>query len=232
MKLLIILLFILLSQITSIAQSFMPGYQNTWTIRAIVIDQKGDSTRGVVTWMNHTRNIKELTIKDDQGIKQKFEEQDIKRVLAKLSDMDKLSMSMESSSSLKDLSQTDIKQVAEAKYFIWEPAITPKKGKLKVLQLVNPGFDSRIKVYRDPMAQETSGVGIAGVKLTGGIEKSYYLVKTGEDVATLMERGDYKKQFYDVFVKGCPTMEKFLEGKKPDWDDFAKHVFLNEQNCQ
>ena len=216
--------------LASFAQSFMPAYAHAGNMHAIVVDQKGDTTRGIVTWMNHDRNIKELTVKDDQGVKHKFEEQDLKIVLAALNDLNKIAMSLQSSSA-KDMSQTDFDQVAKAQYYIWEPAITPKKGKLKVMQLVNQGFDSKMKVYRDPTAQETSGVGVAGMKLTGGIEKSYYLVKSGEEVAILMKKGDYKSQFYEVF-KSCPEMEQLLEGKKPDWDDFAKHVFEYEKRCK
>lgn len=223
---------LVLLPLASMAQSFMPAYKATpGKIHAIVVDQKGDSIRGVVTWLNHDTNIKGITIKDDKDVKHKFEEQDIKVVLATLKDADKMTM-LTDQRSLKAMSQSDPNQVAKAEYFIWEPAVTPKKGKLMVLQLVNHGFDSRLKIYRDPTAGETGGIGISGLQLTGGVEKSYYLVKTGEEVAILMEKGDYKQQFFDVFVKSCPDMEKLLEGKKPDWDDFSKHVFAYELTCK
>ncbi|MCY7356918.1 MAG: hypothetical protein LH609_05510 [Rudanella sp.] len=49
----------------------------------------------------------------------------------------------------------------------------PKREVL--VQLVNPGFESRIRVYDDPFATETMGVGFVGVQLTGGMDKSFYL---------------------------------------------------------
>ncbi len=45
------------------------------------------------------------------------------------------------------------------------------------MQLVNPRFSKVISVYSDPFAKETSSIGIGGLKLAGGIAKSYYLKK-------------------------------------------------------
>lgn len=216
---------------TPFSQSFLPAYKpGGGYLKAIVIKQNGDSIRGKVTWMFTAENIKQLTVKDDQDVKHKFEEEDIKQVLVEFSKMDKIATSMQATS-LKDMSQTSFDQVFNTDYFIWEPAVTPKKGKLKVLQLVNPGFDSKMKIYRNPTSQETGGMGIGGMKLTGGIEKSYFLVRPGSDIAIELTKGDYKKQFFDVFVKACPEMEKVLNGNKPDWDDLPKHVFYYFQNC-
>ena len=189
-----------------LAQSFMPSYMPSFGYKkGFVVKQNNDSIHGTFTKIYHTENITSLTIKDGQEVKHKLKEEEISRVYIAFSDIDKFSTSIGSgSSSMKDISQTSFSQVFKADYFIWEQAITPKKGKIKVLQLVNPGFDTKMKVYRNPTSGETGGVGVGGIKLTGGIEKSYFIVKKGEVVATEVEKGKYKKAILRGFYNYLP----------------------------
>lgn len=212
------------------SQTFMPAFNPAggW-LKGMVVKVNGDTIHGTFTLIYHAENIKSVTIKDDQDVKQKFTEEDIRNVLIEFKDSDKLNSAL-SANSIKELSQTNFNQVFNAEYYLWERAITPKKGKLEILQLVNPGFDKKMKVYRNPRSGETGGIGIAGIQLTGGIEKSYFIVKAGEEVAVEVSKGDYKKQYFQIF-KGCPAHEKALEGKKPDWDDLPLHVFTYDQLC-
>jgi hypothetical protein len=103
-----------------------------------------------------------------------------------------------------------------------------KKGEQPVmLQVVNPGFDSVIKVYDDPRAQETGGVSVGGIQATGGVLKSYYIVQDGK--AVKIKKGDYKDEFGNLYPD-CPAMAKEFE--KIDWDDFPKHVYFYTENCK
>ena len=133
------------------------------------------------------------------------------------------------------MSKWDREDVASDKikegYVYFERAKVDLKGKKTVMlmQLLNPGFSSRIKVFFDPFAQETSRVGIGSFTVSGGLDKSYYLQR-GDDLAYRMKKKDYKKDFVN-FYKDCPGIYDEY-GKKPDWPDFAKHVYHYSENCK
>ncbi len=62
---------------------------------------------------------------------------------------------------------------------IFETATTPaQKETRRILQLLNPGFDGKIKVFADPGAK-TGGLNIGGLQVTGGEDRVYLFVKEG-----------------------------------------------------
>ena len=91
------------------------------------------------------------------------------------------------------------------------------------------GFDSVIKIYNDPRAKETKGLG----GLTGGEKKSYLAVINGGK-AMKIEKGKYKykKQFTELY-DGCESLMSKYKSKniKVKWDDFAKHVAQYDKDC-
>lgn len=106
------------------------------------------------------------------------------------------------------------KQVAKRKdtedgqeYFVNKSLkIKNKKAENQYLvQLVNPDFDDYIAVYNDPLANESSGVGVGGVKLGGGVLISYYVEKN-DKVIWLSKKN--LKEYYE-FLFG--DNEKFME---------------------
>lgn len=93
-----------------------------------------------------------------------------------------------------------------------------------MLQLLNASFSPQIKVYHDPMAGETTSlVSGGGLTVAGGRDKSYYILKKGEDVAYRLKKKDYQRQFDDLFGD-CPEFMRKHRGKA-QWADFPKHVF-------
>jgi len=94
-----------------------------------------------------------------------------------------------------------------------------KPGKFKLLQLLNPDTDERIKVYLDPTAQESS---------MHGEDKSYY-VKKGDRFFKL-KKEKYDNEFANLFGDS-EIMMKFLNEKqiKLKFKNFAGHVELYNQ---
>ncbi|MBK7010546.1 MAG: hypothetical protein IPH36_18915 [Saprospiraceae bacterium] len=97
-----------------------------------------------------------------------------------------------------------------------------------LLQLVNPGYAEKIKVYFDPQASETASVGIGGFTVAGGIAKSYY-VKNGDDVAFKLEKKHYKEKHPALYGE-CEALKKAYP-KNMDWEDFSRHVFTHAKEC-
>ena len=82
-----------------------------------------------------------------------------------------------------------------------------------MMQLLNPGFYSVIKIYNDPKAKETKGLG----GLTGGEKKSYLAVINGGK-AMKIEKGKYKykKSSADipVSIKISKSISTFIGSKR------------------
>jgi hypothetical protein len=173
-----------------------------------------------------------FTIKNDEGEKIKLEPEDVVRLSVKATAMAKIAMATASTSSIKEISNRDFNEINNREYIIFETAMRHNKaGKVRLMQLLNPGFDSRIKVFADPNAQKTMGLNVGGMRLTGGEDKSYLLVRSGEEKAILVKKGSYRKQFEEIY-KDCPAMLKHFEGDKIMWDDLAGHVFVYDVACK
>ena len=97
-----------------------------------------------------------------------------------------------------------------------------KKKETKLLmQLLNPTFCEKVRVYNDPYADETTSLGVGGVDVVGGAEKSYYVLVEGSKAAFRLEKKDYKKQFSGLWQK-CTDMKKKFPDMK--WADFTENV--------
>ncbi|HRJ31638.1 MAG TPA: hypothetical protein PLV21_17055 [Cyclobacteriaceae bacterium] len=175
--------------------------------------------------------LSNFNIRLENGEKAKFKPEDVERLSIKASKMAKLAMVAESIGSIKEMTNTNFDEIVNREYLIFETAMRHNKAsKLRLMQLLNPGFDSQIKVFADPNAKETMGVGVGGMKLTGGVDKSYLFVQNNEK-AILVKKGSYKKNFEELYAK-CPAMLQAFQGEKIKWADVAGHVFAFDQVCK
>jgi len=175
--------------------------------------------------------LSKIVIKSADGVKSKLKPEDVLRLSIKVSKLAKLAMMAESTSSIKELTSTDFNEIVNREYIIFETAMRSNRaGKSRLMQLLNPGFDSQIKVFADPNAKESMGVRMGGVKLTGGADKSYMFVQNDEK-AVKVKKGSYKKNFVALY-QNCPKMIAVFSGEKIKWKDAAGHVFAYDQVCK
>lgn len=175
--------------------------------------------------------LNKISIKKEDGTKVKLEPENVATLSVKASKMAKLSMMAESTQSIKTAAKADFNEIAQREFIIFETGLRDKKkDKPRLMQLLNPGFDSKIKVFADPNAKETKGIGMAGVKLTGGVDKSYLFV-VNKEKAVKVKKGNYKKNFDELYAS-CPTMVETFSGEKTKWKDVAGHVFVFDQICE
>ena len=101
------------------------------------------------------------------------------------------------------------------------------KGEKSValLQLLNKNMEATNRVYADPLADETDENVQAGIKVSGGLPKSYYYQQGVKPVIKL-QKSDYKRDFA-VLWEGCQKVLKM----KPKWEDFALHVKTYNDMC-
>ncbi len=232
-----IVIFFLFLGISSFCQGFIAGIDEeniSLLMNKPVIANlaSGEELSGrLVSAVSINGYLDKIAIKMENGEKVKLKPEDILRLMIKTSELAKLSMIADATVSIKKMTGTDFEEIVNRDFFVFETAMrSNKRGKLRLMQLLNPGFDSKIKVFADPNAQKTGGIDIGGFQLTGGADKSYLFVEN-EEKAVKVKKGSYKKNFNELF-KSCPEMVKAFEGKKIKWNDVAGHVFLYDQICK
>lgn len=104
-----------------------------------------------------------------------------------------------------------------------------KKKKLTLLlQLLNPGTCSRVKVYHNPYSAETASVGVGGMTLAGGNDKSYYVSKDGGTAFKLTKK-NYKEEFAKLFGDCKATKATFGDAK---WKEFEEALSQYNGSCE
>lgn len=103
----------------------------------------------------------------------------------------------------------------------------PGKRQVQALsQLLNPGWDNKIKVYKDRQASNIGGSSINGLLLEGGLDDSHLVSIDGKQTFRIGNFG-YRKKSLDLLYENCSQ----LANQKLRWKDFAKHVFIYDQEC-
>lgn len=167
--------------------------------------------------------IEEVKIKDGAGKKIKLKAEKIKFMYLPPSGYDKLSKATAFLSNAQKWSDDKLNQdFLNDGYVYFELADVKvkKKDRKLLMQLLNPNFSKEVKVYHDPYAKETMSVGVAGVTLAGGNEKSYYVSKGGKPAFRLKKK-DYKDEFMPMW-NSCKELIKEYPDMK--WNDLVKHV--------
>ena len=175
--------------------------------------------------------LDKITLKKDNGEKISLKPEDVVRLSIQASKMAKVSMMVSSAPSILAATKRDFNEIKNREYIIFETAMrSNKKGTLRLMQLLNPGFDSKIKVFADPNAMTSSTLAVKGVQLAGGEDKSFLMVQN-DSKAVVVRKATYAKNFEELY-KACPEMVKNFSGSKVKWEDMAGHVFAFDQICK
>lgn len=198
---------------------------------ATIVLQNGDTLSGKLTSASLINNyLKNITLKSENGSKRKLEAGEMKTLKVKATALAKMAMMNESANSIFRTIKTDFNSIINREYIFFEQALrATKKDKPAMMQLLNPGFDRAIKVYADPNANETGGLQVNDVTVTGGADRSYLFVKNNEKVV-IVKKGSYKRNFDELYAD-CPDMLTAYEGDKTKFKDLAGHVFAYDQLC-
>lgn len=175
--------------------------------------------------------FEEVTIKLEDGKKTKLKPEDIKYMYLPPSGYSKLMTGMENATDInkmqKDASSSSALMRPGYFYFESSEVLLKKQKMTLLLQMMNPSFSSKIKVFNDPYAKETMSVGIGGMTMAGGDAKSYY-VKVGDEPAFRLYKKNYDEELEHLY-QSCPA----LKSQFPDgmfWSKFAKHVLAYDQS--
>ncbi|MDW7694663.1 hypothetical protein R9C00_07915 [Flammeovirgaceae bacterium SG7u.111] len=230
MRILTLLTFFALAYSSTQAQFFvqkLPQSEILNSEKAYVITNAGDTIRGRISGASQSNGqLKAFTLKTDEE-KLKFKPMEIRSV-AVVPGMGANYEDMALITTIKRASDTTFLKLVETEWVIFERIQLPtKRESYALVQLVNPGFDSKIKVYANPEANETSTLSSESMMLTGGDDTSHFISVNGER-PTLIKKGKYKKEGFAQLFGGCDA----LNDEEPKWKYFAKHIFIYDQKCE
>lgn len=217
----------------SFAQKFIiPTHTYSGKKVSYVTLQDGTKLEGKVSKLYYKKSqIKAIKLKMADGKKQKIEAEKIKYMYLKPSGFDKFG---KLNSFLNDATQwrdNDLdKDILKQGYVYLEQTKVKikKKTRTLIMQVLNPTFCGTIRVFYNPFAGRTTGIGVAGIKVAGGRAKSYY-IKKKDGVAFVLRKKRYKNKFNEVFGDCEAVKKKYAENIK--WKDLANQVFDYDKEC-
>jgi hypothetical protein len=221
-KTLLIMTLLFISQLV-MAQAFMPSvtdFANKKTAYLFKNDGEKITCRIIgLKWKKGS--IDGIKIENLEGEKIKLEPEDISHFYAPPSGFSKLGSALDFMDSPNNWGNTDLdKTILGEKLAYFEKTLVKVKKKEFTLcmQILNPTYCKKMRVYGDNRADES----------IMGDAKSYFIKKDGEKAAYLIEKKNYKDEFKMIF-SDCPAvLEKY--GADVKWKDFEKHVWLYDQS--
>ena len=162
---------------------------------------------------------------DTEGNKNKFKAADVQQLKLKVDGLAKLEIIAEQSSNIEKLANSNFKEVVEREYVYWQRVKHPEKDKFLLLQLLNPGFDSKIKVYDAP-SNKSGETSVGDVAVSGNKATAYYVIKKGQSLK--VSKKHYKKVDFGRLFNDCPFV---ITNNKPDFKEFSAVVFYYDQMC-
>ena len=181
-----------------------------------VTAKDGTVYEGKITFaMFASGQVSSFTLKTEAGEKVKFKSANVALLETEPGKLQKFTMATEGTTIYSAVSK-DYSYIQNLKYVIFEPVEI--KGKVKLMQLLNPGFDEYIKVYLDPTAKENQWTGQA----------NSYFAKKGDN-AFYLKKKKYDDMFWEIF-SGCDKFKENFTGELKFYD-FPSHIALYNESC-
>ena len=208
------------------AQEFAEKTNNvSYSKPAYIYLENGDSLVGNLTKLGYRKGlIDEVKMKVNDK-KQEVDVNTIKVAYFPISAIGKLGNALEKATNLNKMQKTGVNEaLIRDGYVLYEKSLAVVKGKTEplLMQLLNPAFSNKIRVYADQFAAESASYGVGGMTLAGGDDLSYY-IKNGDAPAVKVRRKDFKEMVPTLF-SDCPALAERLQ-QKFNWTDLPKYIF-------
>lgn len=166
--------------------------------------------------------IESIKIKDGAGKKHKLKPKDIKYMYLPPTGLDNLGKALDFVYDAQKWNDEKLNQdFLKQGYVYFENADVKvkKKNEKLLMQLLNPGFSKHVKVYHDPRAKESIGLGVGKLTVAGDNDKSYYISKDNAPAFRLKKK-NYGKEFEPLW-NSC---SKIMEDSNKRWGNFVNHI--------
>lgn len=220
------------------AQTFSPAFRG-WSKKkpTYVTTNNGEEVAVYIKKLKFKKGlIDELkVVKASDSKKVKIKPEEISHMYVAPSALAKINQAVDAATDLTKLQDDELSlEHLDDGYMYMEASdvqVKKKKTQYCMLQVLNPTFSKEIKVYNDPWAKTSAGIGIGGIKLAGGLDKSYYIKKKGEDIARKIRKKDFRKDMNEIF-SDCPDLLAKYGGDSPKWSEFETFIFDYSTMCK
>ncbi|MFS4467154.1 hypothetical protein [Maribacter sp. 2210JD10-5] len=170
--------------------------------------------------------INEIKFISKEGKKIRVKAEEITDLYMAPSGLEKLSQQSNFLNDATKWGKSDASKYLSKGYTMYTNEMVSLKNKKKeaefLMQVVNPKFSQHIQVFSDPWAKQTASIGVGGMKLAGGIAKSYY-VKKGDEKVVWVTKKDFDEYFVSLFMDNDKFKAKYAD-KKFKWSLFGVYV--------
>ncbi|WP_259014031.1 hypothetical protein [Emticicia fluvialis] len=231
----IALLLSLLSCTTAFGQLFTPAYEQFSTQEtAYIYLADGNTLEGTVSSVNQKNGlIQSLVLKPSgESKKTKVKAESITAMYLPISQFNKINNAINLTFDPRKWRGKGVNnEVIQQGYAYFEKTSVANHAKTDqlLLQLVNPTFSEKIKVFHNPLGVSTRTMEFKnGFAIEDEVNKSYY-VKIGDAAAVKLRKKDYEEA-YAVLYKDCPQLVDKLKGNH-SWIKFDEHLHAYTKGC-
>jgi len=227
-------LFLCLAASSSFAQVFMPPAEMFSRQKTSYITlEDGKEVAGTLETLKRKKGLISAIVLTDSisGKKVTYKPEQVKFMYLMPSGLDKFARGMDFLNDATKWNREDLEahRLRTGYVYFEKSEVEFKKGKQELmLQLLNPSFSGKIKVFHNPLANETTPWEVQGITVAGGEDKSYF-VKVGNEVAFKLYKKNYDKEFKRLFGNCAPIARQF--GDKKRWIDFEAAVATHATEC-
>ena len=230
--LLLLLVGLLIGQASTAQKLLRPYLTFSHKKVAYITLKDGTEIQGFIKGIDRKKGlIEEIKVKDLAGNKKKYHPDEIAHMYLPPSGFAKFAVTYEVMSDVRVWDNPELtRSYIDMGYVYFEHADVKIKKETRslLMQLLNPTFSSKVKVYHDPRAKETTSVGFGKEPIEESIAKSYF-IKTGESVVYKLRKKDYIEQFPIIFQDCASMLQKH---EKPNWLDLEEHIYEYSQQCE
>jgi hypothetical protein len=210
--------------------AFMAPVEITLGDPAWVRTVRGDEVSGTITGLVSGRHgVTRVSLKSADGNSQKFRAADLEELVVEPGTLARIGMVRQATSTLRKVALNDFRSRVNHDEAVFHSIDWPKRSDARLLQLVNPGSASRIRVYH--LVNATSGTWvIGGIAVAGDESKAFAVVKDGGDPLRVEGR-HYERRDFDVMFADCPEMLQEAVSSERNFHRFAQHVLVYDRLC-
>ncbi|MGB3618825.1 MAG: hypothetical protein WBA12_11960 [Catalinimonas sp.] len=218
------------------AQTFAPAFQGFSKKKTTYITLKDGTEMSVLVKRLFFKKglIDDLkVVADGSDEKIKINPEDIDFMYIPPSGLAKFNQKMDALGDIRKMQDGELssEHLEDGYLYMESSKVQVKKDKVQycMLQVMNPTFSGKITVYNDPYSRESAGVGVAGMTVAGGLEKSYYIKKEGEEIARRIKKKEYKRDMEELFAECPAVLKKYNE--QPKWSEFEQFIYDYSVMC-
>ncbi|MEM6796049.1 MAG: hypothetical protein AAF725_18885 [Acidobacteriota bacterium] len=198
-----------------------------------VLARDGRVLRGSIhSSMTVRGSMTRLTLKLEDGSRVRLKAREIDRVVMPLDDFWRGVLLKETTTTFEEIWKGDFERIYEVDELIFDSVRNPGSSRFGLRQLVNPGFDARLRVYDLAAKKEREGqlLVVASKSVFGDMPKAFLVVKDGGEAVRVRQRS-YRAEQFEQLYGDCPAMLERFEGKARKFKHFAEHVFVYDRTC-